>query len=164
MRDNIRYARLDASDAAVQEAARVADAHGFIEALPRGYDTQVGEGGSRLSAGQRQLISFARAVLRKPAILIMDEATSSVDTETEQRIQRALGQVLAGRTAFVIAHRLSTVRSADSILFIEDGAVVEAGSHQELMARRGRYHGLYVGQAVRQAVDGPGPAAREAVS
>ncbi len=141
--ENIRYGRLDADDAAVEAAARAVGAHDFILALPGGYATEVGERGSHLSVGQRQLLAFARALLADPRILILDEATSSVDTETEQRIQRALGLLLAGRTAFVIAHRLSTVVGADRILVIEGGRVVEEGRHEDLLARRGAYHRLY---------------------
>lgn len=141
--ENIRYGRLEADDAAVEAAARAVGAHDFITALPQGYATEVGERGSHLSVGQRQLLAFARALLADPRILILDEATSSVDTQTEQQIQRALGLLLAGRTAFVIAHRLSTVVGADRILVIEGGRVVEEGRHEELLARRGAYHRLY---------------------
>ena len=141
--ENIRYGRLNADQAAVEDAARAVGAHDFIMRLPAGYATEVGERGSKLSVGQRQLVAFARALLADPRILILDEATSSVDTETEQLIQRALLRLLAGRTAFVIAHRLSTVISADRILVVEDGRIVESGSHAELLAARGAYHRLY---------------------
>ena len=120
--ENIRYGRLSATDDEIVEAAKIAGAHEFILAFPDGYDTQAGESGSRLSAGQKQLVSFARAVLADPQILVMDEATSSVDTETEQRIQSAMQRVLAGRISLVIAHRLSTIRNANRILVIRDGA------------------------------------------
>ncbi|MGI9324380.1 MAG: ABC transporter ATP-binding protein [Pseudomonadales bacterium] len=141
--DNIRYGRLDATDAEIEQAAKIAGAHSFIGKLENGYRTEVGEGGSRLSAGQKQLVSFARAVLADPQIMVMDEATSSVDTETEQQIQRGLAAVLSGRIAFIIAHRLSTVRNADRIVVITDGAIQETGSHEELIKLRGHYFELY---------------------
>jgi ATP-binding cassette, subfamily B, bacterial len=140
--DNIRYGRLEADDEAVRDAARLVRAHAFIEKLPNGYATEVGEGGARLSTGQRQLVALARAVLADPRIFVMDEATSSVDTETESAIQAAIDAVLVGRIAFVIAHRLSTIRKAGLILFIADGRIVERGNHAELMARGGRYREL----------------------
>jgi ATP-binding cassette, subfamily B, multidrug efflux pump len=143
IKDNIRYGRLGASDEEIVEAARAVHAHDFIETLSAGYDTAVNERGIRLSMGQRQLISFARALLSDPAILILDEATSSVDTETERAIRKGLARLLKGRTSFVIAHRLSTIRDADTILFIDEGRIVEAGSHEELCAARGAYYGLY---------------------
>ena len=120
--------------------------------MQKGYKSEVGEGGVRLSTGQKQLISFARAILAEPEILVMDEATSSVDTETERYIQRGLARVLAGRTSFVIAHRLSTVRNADRILVIRERGIAEQGSHAELMAARGHYHDLYLQQKLREAV------------
>lgn len=149
VRENIRYGRLDASDAEVQEAARRVNAHDFILALEDGYDTDVGEGGNRLSTGQKQLVSFARTVLADPAILIMDEATSSIDTETEQAIQQGLEEIFRGRISFVIAHRLSTIRSADRILVIEKGKILESGRHAELLEARGHYHALYTHQLQR---------------
>ena len=124
-------------------AARAVGADDFVEALPDGYDTQVGERGGRLSLGQRQLVAFARALLADPRILILDEATSSVDIATERRIEEALGTLLTGRTAFVIAHRLSTIRQADTIVVLEHGLVVEQGTHDELLARDGQYLALY---------------------
>ncbi|BET69519.1 ABC transporter ATP-binding protein [Opitutales bacterium ASA1] len=146
VRENIRYGRLEATDAEVEHAARLVNAHDFISGLEKGYDTDVGEGGSRLSTGQKQLVSFARAILADPQIFVMDEATSSIDTETEQLIQKALRSVFAGRISFVIAHRLSTIRSADLILVIQKGRIEEAGTHAELMRRRGHYHDLYTNQ------------------
>jgi len=141
--ENIAYGRPGATRAQVRAAAEAVDAHGFIEALPQGYDTQLAEHGSTLSQGQRQLLSFARAVLADPRILILDEATSSIDTRTEQRIQVALSRLLRGRTSIVIAHRLSTIQNADVILVIESGQIVERGSHTVLLAAGGRYADLY---------------------
>jgi ATP-binding cassette subfamily B protein len=150
IRDNIRYGRLDASDEAVEEAAKVVGAHDFIVELDHGYDEQVGEGGSLLSVGQKQLISLARAVLASPDIFIMDEATSSVDTLTEALIQRGMEVLMEGRTSFVIAHRLSTIRSADRILVIENGKIAEMGTHNELLRLRGHYYRLYTQQFRRE--------------
>ncbi|MBL9147896.1 MAG: ABC transporter ATP-binding protein [Phycisphaerae bacterium] len=144
--ENIRYGRLDATREEIEAAARRVNAHDFISALERGYEFQVGEGGDRLSTGQRQLVALARAVLRDPQIFIMDEATSSVDTATERLIQGGIEAILRDRIAFVIAHRLSTIRRADIILVIDGGRVVERGTHRELLARRGRYFELYTNQ------------------
>lgn len=144
--ENIRYGRLDATDEEVIASAKAVGAHDFIMRLPKGYDTEVGENGSSLSVGQRQLISFARALLADPRLLILDEATSSVDTATERTIQRALDTLMAGRTAFVIAHRLSTITNADKIVVLEHGRIVEMGRHDELLAQRGRYYNLYAMQ------------------
>jgi ATP-binding cassette subfamily B protein len=141
--ENIAFARPSASADEVVAAARAVGAHEFVTALPDGYDTQVGERGSRLSLGQRQLIAFARALLADPRILILDEATSSVDIATERVIEEALERLLAGRTAFVIAHRLSTIRRADVIVVLEHGRVVESGTHEELLELGGRYLALY---------------------
>jgi ATP-binding cassette, subfamily B, multidrug efflux pump len=141
--DNIGYGRLDASREEIEAAARTVDAHGFISELPDGYDAPLGEGGGSLSQGQRQLLSFARAVLTDPRILILDEATSNIDTRTEKVIQEALARLLKGRTSVVIAHRLSTIRNADLILAVRDGRVVERGTHDELLARGGLYADLY---------------------
>lgn len=146
IRENIRYGRLSASDEEVERAAKLVNAHEFIMRLPKGYDTEVGEGGGLLSTGQKQLISFARAILADPAIFILDEATSSIDTETEQLIQEAMETVLKGRTSFIIAHRLSTVRFADLILVIRDGKVTEQGTHEELLQAKGYYFRLYTNQ------------------
>lgn len=143
---NIRYARLDATDDECIEAAKVASAHPFIETLPEGYATVLAGGGSNLSQGQRQLITIARIVLADRPVLILDEATSSVDTKTERNLQVALATLMSGRTSFVIAHRLSTVRDADVIVAIDDGRVVDVGSHDELMAAGGFYHRLYMSQ------------------
>ena len=144
--ENIRYGRLDATEEEVVAAAKLADADQFILRLPQGYDTELSERGSNLSQGQRQLLAIARAVLADPGILILDEATSSVDTRTEIRIQEALLRLMEGRTSFVIAHRLSTIRNADNILVINDGRIIERGTHDELLAQRGFYHNLYMSQ------------------
>jgi ATP-binding cassette subfamily B multidrug efflux pump len=146
VRENIRYGRLDASDAAVERAARLANADHFIERLPCGYDTLLSEDGGNLSQGQRQLLTIARAILADPAILILDEATSSVDTRTEQHIQQAMLELMKGRTSFVIAHRLSTIREADQILVIHGGTIIERGNHRQLLAAGGFYHDLYFSQ------------------
>lgn len=148
---NIRYGKLDASDADIIDASKIAGAHDFIMAMPDGYKSEVGERGERLSAGQKQLVSFARAIVSEPQILIMDEATSSVDTETEQQIQSGLTSMLKGRIAFIIAHRLSTIRQADHIVFIDKGRIVEQGSHEALMATNGRYRSLYELQQVQKS-------------
>jgi ABC-type multidrug transport system fused ATPase/permease subunit len=144
--ENIRYGRLDAGDEEVQQVARAVHLDSFVQTLADKYAHQVGERGNRLSVGQRQLVAFARALLADPRILILDEATSSVDTETERIIQQAMETLLEGRTAFIIAHRLSTIRHADRILVIDKGRIVESGSHEELLARRGRYFDLYLTQ------------------
>lgn len=146
VRENIRFGRLDATDAEVEAAARLANAHHFIQALPDGYETIVSEGGNNLSLGQRQLLAIARAALAEPTMLVLDEATSSVDTRTERDLQAALLTLMEGRTSFVIAHRLSTVRHADVILVLQDGRITEAGSHDELIEQQGFYHQLYVSQ------------------
>jgi len=143
MRDNIAFARPDASEEEIVSAAKTVGAHDFIVNLEDGYDTNLQERGTRLSNGQRQLVALARALLADPRILILDEATSSVDIGTEQKIERALRLLLAGRTAFIIAHRLSTIRDADLIVVLEHGQIVEQGSHEELMRRRGLYTSLY---------------------
>ncbi len=152
--DNIRYGRLDATDEEVIAAAKLANADQFIHRLPHGYDTPLSERGSNLSQGQRQLLAIARAILADPRILILDEATSSVDTRTEQHIQEAMLRLMAGRTSFVIAHRLSTIRDADQILVINHGEIVERGTHAELLAQ----HGFYAAP-LRQPV--PRPAAAD---
>ncbi|HRL11466.1 MAG TPA: ABC transporter ATP-binding protein [Aggregatilineales bacterium] len=144
--ENIRYGRPDATDEEVLAAARMVQADSFIERLPNGYQTILGERGSGLSQGQRQLLSIARAALKNPRIMILDEATSSVDTRTERLIQRALDTLLSGRTSFVIAHRLSTIRNADVVLMIADGQIIERGTHNELLEQKGRYYELYMSQ------------------
>jgi ATP-binding cassette subfamily B protein len=146
VRENIRYGRLGATDAEIENAARLVNAHSFITRMDLGYDEQVGEGGNRLSTGQRQLLSFARALIANPQIFIMDEATSSIDTETEQLIQKGLESVFRGRTSIVVAHRLSTIRRADRILVINHGKIEEVGTHPELLSRRGHYFELYTHQ------------------
>jgi ATP-binding cassette subfamily B multidrug efflux pump len=146
--DNIRFGCPNASLAVVEGSARLANAHEFITTLPDGYETRILEGGVNLSVGQRQLICIARAVLADPRILILDEATASVDTVTEAMIQEALQRLLTGRTAIVIAHRLSTVREADMICVVQAGRIVERGQHEELLARGGVYRDLYEGQFV----------------
>jgi ATP-binding cassette subfamily B protein len=154
--ENIRYGRLDATDDEVIAAARLANADHFIRALPQGYQTVLSEGASNLSQGQRQLLAIARAVLANPGILILDEATSSVDTRTEKQIQEALLRLMHGRTSFVIAHRLSTIREADCILVIQNGELVERGAHAELLSRQGAYYRLYTSQFKNQAAALPG--------
>jgi len=164
VRENIRYGRLDATDEEVEAAAKVANAHEFIMGLEHGYDEEVGEGGNLLSVGQKQLISIARAVLADPDILILDEATSSVDTVTEARIQQGMDAIMQGRTSFVIAHRLSTIRRADRILVIRDGRIVEAGDHESLIRARGHYYDLYTRQFRRERQRAYGLAQALAVS
>ncbi|MEM9157841.1 MAG: ABC transporter ATP-binding protein [Verrucomicrobiota bacterium] len=150
--DNIRYGKLDATQDEIEVSAKLANAHDFITKLENGYDTVIGEGGARLSTGEKQLISFARALLANPQIFIMDEATSSIDTETEKLIQDGLANVFEGRISFVIAHRLSTIRSADQILVIKKGEIEEQGTHAELLANRGHYYDLYINQFRRERI------------
>ncbi|MDD6636497.1 MAG: ABC transporter ATP-binding protein, partial [Coriobacteriaceae bacterium] len=143
IRENIRYGNLEATDEQVEEAAKAAFAHGFIMTLPEGYDTVINEDATNISQGQRQLLTIARAVLANRQMLVLDEATSSVDTRTEQRIQDAMDNLMAGRTSFVIAHRLSTIRNADLILVMDNGDIVEQGTHEELLQLGGSYAQLY---------------------
>jgi ATP-binding cassette subfamily B protein/subfamily B ATP-binding cassette protein MsbA len=146
VRDNIAYGRHNATDAEIEDAAQRANAHEFIVKLPDQYETFVGERGVKLSGGQQQRLAIARAILASPQILILDEATSNLDTESEQLIQASMATLLAGRTTFMIAHRLSTIRRADLILLMEDGRIIERGTHEELMSARGTYHGMVLRQ------------------
>ena len=146
IKENIRYGRLNATDEEIKAAAKLANAHEFIRRLPDGYDTMLTDGGGNLSQGQRQMISIARAILANPSVLILDEATSSVDTRTEVKIQEAMHNLMKGRTNFVIAHRLSTIKDADLIAVVEHGEIIERGNHEQLMAKKGFYYNLYTNQ------------------
>jgi len=146
IRDNIRYGRPDASDEEITEAAQAVRAHNFIVQLEKGYETMLTARGGELSNGQRQLIAFARTMLSKPRILILDEATSSIDTQTEQLVQHGITVLLKGRTSFVIAHRLSTIRNADRVFVISGGGIAEQGKPDELMAQHGQFYSLYTAQ------------------
>ncbi|MGJ0847663.1 ABC transporter ATP-binding protein [Tissierella praeacuta] len=150
IKENIRYGNLEATDEEIIAASKLVDAHNFIMDTEKGYDTEVGEGGGLLSTGQKQLISFARAVVRNPKLFVLDEATSSIDTETEKVIQDAIHKVLDGRTSFVIAHRLSTIRNANRILVIKDGKIEESGNHKELIKKKGYYYNLYTNQFIEE--------------
>jgi len=150
IKDNIRYGKLDATDDEIIEAAKRVNAHHFIMKLDKGYDSPVGEGGAYLSTGEKQLLSFARAIIANPSIFFLDEATSSIDTETEVTIQKAIEQLLENRTSFIIAHRLSTIRSADRILVIDKGIILEEGNHDDLMAKKGHYYALYANQFLEE--------------
>jgi ATP-binding cassette subfamily B protein len=151
--ENIRYGRLDATDEEVRYAAKMVGVDDFVKHLDKGYDTFVGEGGNLLSVGQKQLISFARAVLANPKILILDEATSSIDSESELVIQYATDKLLKGRTSFIIAHRLSTIVNSDLIVMLDMGKIIEMGTHDELIAKRGHYFELYRNQFIRESED-----------
>lgn len=153
IKENIRYGKLDATDEEVYAAAKAVSADEFINELDKGYETNVGEGGSKLSLGQRQLISFARALIADPRILILDEATSSIDTKTEYTIQNVINELLKGRTTFMVAHRLSTVINADIILVIKDGMILEKGNHKELLKLKGEYYNLYKNQFINEGID-----------
>ncbi len=153
IRDNICYGKLDASDEEIIAAAKTANAHSFISRMPDGYNTALSEQGANLSQGQRQLIAIARAVLADPKILILDEATSSIDTRTEMHIQQAMIALMSGRTSFIIAHRLSTIRDADAILVLKDGRIAEKGNHEELLKNKGPYWELYMTQFRRETED-----------
>ena len=146
--ENIRYGRLDATDEECVAAAKLANADGFIRRLPDGYHTVLTGDGANLSQGQRQLIAIARAAVADPPVLILDEATSSIDTRTERLVQDGMDRLMKGRTTFVIAHRLSTVRNADCIMVLEQGRIIERGTHDQLMAEQGRYYQLYTGSAI----------------
>jgi ATP-binding cassette subfamily B protein/subfamily B ATP-binding cassette protein MsbA len=153
VRDNIAYGRVSATDADVEDAAHRANAHEFIDKLPERYDTFIGERGVKLSGGQQQRLAIARAILAHPQILILDEATSNLDTESEQLIQASMADLLAGRTTFVIAHRLSTIRQANLILLLEDGRIVERGTHETLMNDRGLYYEMVMRQLTASAAE-----------
>ena len=146
--ENIRYGNLEASDEACIEAAKLAGADDFITRLPDGYDTMLTGDGANLSQGQRQLLAIARAAIADPPVLILDEATSSIDTRTERIVQDGMDKLMCGRTTFVIAHRLSTVRNSDCIMVLEQGRIIERGTHDELIEEKGRYYQLYTGNAI----------------
>ena len=146
--DNIRYGRLDANDEECIQAAKLANADGFIRMLPDGYQTIISGDGGSLSQGQRQLLAIARAAVANPPVLVLDEATSSIDTHTEELVQNGMDKLMAGRTTFVIAHRLSTIRNADCIMVLENGKIIERGNHEQLIEKKGRYYQLYTGHSI----------------
>ena len=145
IKDNIKYGKPDATDEEVITATKLANAHSFITRLPKGYDTEISGDGSNLSQGQRQLLSIARAAICNPPVMILDEATSSIDTRTEAIVQRGMDSLMRGRTVFVIAHRLSTVKNSDVIMVMEHGRIIERGNHSELIQKKGKYYQLYTG-------------------
>ena len=151
VKENIRYGKLDATDEEIIAAAKLANADGFIQQLPQGYDTVLTKAGLNLSQGQRQLLSIARAAIANPPVMILDEATSSIDSRTEKLVQEGMDAIMKGRTVFVIAHRLSTIKNADVIMVIDEGRIIERGSHDELMAKKGKYYQLYTGNAIAEA-------------
>ena len=146
VRENIAYGNFDASEEEIENAAKLANADSFIKRLPHGYDTMLTSDGANLSQGQRQLLAIARAAVADPPVLILDEATSSIDTRTEELIEKGMDKLMHGRTVFVIAHRLSTVRNSDAIMVLEHGEIIERGSHDELLQQKGKYYQLYTGQ------------------
>lgn len=146
--DNIRYGRLDATDEECIQAAKLANADGFIRMLPDGYQTIISGDGGSLSQGQRQLLAIARAAVANPPVLVLDEATSSIDTHTEELVQNGMDKLMAGRTTFVIAHRLSTIKNADCIMVLENGRIIERGNHEQLIEDKGRYYQLYTGRSI----------------
>ena len=148
--DNIRFGKLDATQEEIEKAAKIANADSFIRRLPQGYDTMVTSDGAQLSQGQRQLLAIARAAVADPPVLILDEATSSIDTRTEKIVQDGMDKLMKGRTTFVIAHRLSTVKNSDCIMVLEQGRIIERGNHDELIAQKGRYYQLYTGNAIAE--------------
>ena len=151
--DNIRYGRLDARKDQVVDAAKMANVHHYIRTLSHGYDSMINEEANNISQGEKQLLTIARAIIKDPRILVLDEATSSVDTRLERMLQEAMQKVMAGRTSFVIAHRLSTIRNADLILVVNNGDIIEQGTHEELLARKGAYEKLYHSQFANQNFD-----------
>ena len=153
IRENLRYGKPDATDEEIMKALELVSATGVVEKMDKGLDSEVGEGGDLLSTGEKQLISFARAIIAEPKILVLDEATSSIDTVTEKIIQDAIDKVITGRTSFVIAHRLSTIVNADVILVVKDGKIIEQGKHKELMRKKGYYYGLFTRQFENSVVD-----------
>ena len=153
IKDNVKYGKLDATDEEVEKACEIVNANEFISKLDKGYDTVVGENGAKLSVGERQLISFARAIINDPKILVLDEATSSVDTQTEVIIKEATSKLLNGRTSFIVAHRLSTIVNSDLILVIDKGKIVESGTHQELLMKKGKYFELYKNQFINEYME-----------